>query len=294
MAPYESVRAWIWNARVSDIASVDQDSAENSPGLFARYLSLLGVPRRRPGPEALRELTLAHLTCVPFENVSKLYLRRQTASRLPTLARFLDGIERYRFGGTCYANNFHLHQLLAHLGYRADLCGADMSAPDVHLVNAVSLDGSQYLVDGGYGAPFLEPMRLDLGHDQEVRSGRDGYVLKPRDPSGRSQMEHYRDGRLRHGYRLNPTPRRIEEFAGVIDDSFREDATFMNALMVARFWPGRSLTLRNLTLTEANGENWRARDLRREELPGVIEQEFGMPGEIAGQALAGVELRQET
>lgn len=261
--------------------------------LYDRYLHLLGVARRRPSLEALRELTRAHLARVPFENVSKLYRRKQPGGReLPGLERFLDGIERHHFGGTCYANNFHLNQLLDHLGYRVSLCGADMSALDVHIVNLVSLDGSQYLVDGGYGAPFLEPMRLDLTRDHELPWGRDRYVLKPRDADGRSRMEHHRDGRLRHSYLVNPAPRRIAEFAGVIADSFREDATFMNALMVARFFGTRSLELRNLTLTEADAASWRSREVGRQQLPHVIEQEFGIPRAIASEALDGVELTQ--
>lgn len=261
--------------------------------LFDRYLRLLGITRRRPSLEALRELTLAHLTRVPFENISKLYLRNQPERHgLPALERFLDGIERHRLGGTCYANNFHLNQLLEHMGYRVSLCGADMSAPDVHMVNVVSVDGSPYLVDGGYAAPFLEPMPLDLAQDQEVPWGRDRYVLKPRDSDGRSRMEHHRDGRLRHGYLVNPAPRRIGEFAGVIADSFRAEATFMNALLVVRFSGTRSLTLRNLTLTEASAASWRSREVGRPELPLVMEQEFGIPRAIGSQALDGVDLTQ--
>ncbi len=261
--------------------------------LFDRYLNLLGVTRERPSLEALRDLTRAHLTHVPFENVSKLYLSRQPDLRgLPGLERFLDDIERHHFGGTCYSNNFHLYQLLEHLGYRVSLCGADMSTPDVHVVNLVDLDGSQYLVDGGYAAPVLEPMSLDRTLDQEIRAGRDRYVLKPRDTHGRSRLDHHRDGRLRHGYLVNPAPRRIEEFAGIIADSFRADATFMNALLVVRFSGHCSLTLRNLTLTEAAAASWRSREVSRRELPLVIEQEFGIPRAIAGQALEGVELTQ--
>jgi len=62
--------------------------------------------------------------------------------------------------------------------------------------------------------------------------------------------------------------------------------------MVARFWPDRSLTLRNLTLTRAEGASWRSRDVSRQDLPLVIEQEFGIPLAIASQALDGVELTQ--
>ena len=66
----------------------------------------------------------------------------------------------------------------------------------------------------------------------------------------------------------------------------------MNALIVARCSGSRSLTLRNLTLTEADAASWRAREVGRQELPQVIEQEFGIPRAIASEALEGVELTQ--
>jgi arylamine N-acetyltransferase len=260
--------------------------------LFDRYLRLLGVARRPPGLAALQELTRAHLKRVPFENLSKLYSRNDVSRRLPDLRQFLDGIEHARLGGTCYANNYHLYELLADLGYEVALCGADMSAPDVHLVNVVALERGRHLVDGGYGAPFLDPMCMDLAQDYRILNGRDRYVLKARDLAGRSRMEHHRDGKLRHGYLVNPAPRRIEEFTGVIADSFRAEATFMNALMVARFFDERSLTLRNLTLTEATATTWRSRDVDRAGLPLVIEREFGISRDLAREALHGVELAQ--
>jgi arylamine N-acetyltransferase len=103
---------------------------------------VLDVPRRAPSLAALTELTAAHLTRVPFENVSKLLRFRQSGfCGIPTLAEFLDRIERHRLGGTCYSNNSHLNRLLEALGYQAFLCGADMKRPNVHVVNRVRLEG---------------------------------------------------------------------------------------------------------------------------------------------------------
>jgi N-hydroxyarylamine O-acetyltransferase len=259
--------------------------------LHDRYLRLLRLPRRPPGLAALTELTSAHLRRIPFENVSKLYHRGDLEMRLPDLARFLDGVERHHLGGTCYSTNFHLHELLVDLGYRVSLCGADMSAPDVHLVDTVDLAGRTYLVDVGYAAPFRSPLPLDLRRDHEVRWGSERYVLKPRDRAGRSRMDHFRDGRLRHAYEVNPRPRRIEEFAPAIAASFDGGATFMNALLVARFAPRRSLTLRNLTLTEAReGRPVVHRTLGRDDLPRAVERHFGIPEAITRRALEGVAL----
>ena len=270
--------------------------AEPGTDLFARYLHLLGLTPRAPSIEALAELTAAQLTQVPFENISKLlYARRQTAPRRPPdLGHYLDGIELHGFGGTCYANAFNFHLLLTHLGYDVSLCGADMAAPDVHLVNIVRLNGRPFLVDVGYGAPFLAPLALDRKEDQEIVWGRERYVLRPREGSGRSRLELHRDGVLRHAYVVNPTPRRIEEFGDVIADSFSDRATFMHALLLARFWPTRSVTLRNLTLIEAEGNRYRVQHIPGlEDLPEVIERYFRIPRVITREALAGVDLTMQ-
>jgi len=262
------------------------------PETLDRYLGLLGLPARRPSLDALAELTATHLMRIPFENVSKLFYRHDALRRgLPDLSRFLDGIEGYHFGGTCYANNFHFCQLLAHLGYRVTLCGADMNAPDVHIVSVVTLDGRRYLVDVGYGAPFLEPLPLDGTEDREIVWGAYRYVLRPADAGQRPRLDLYRDGVLKHGYVLNPAARRIEEFADIIAESFAERATFMNALLISRFGKDRSTMLRNLTLISSEGSAWYLREITEaDQLPGIIEREFGMPRDIVRKALDGVRL----
>ncbi|HET8538832.1 MAG TPA: arylamine N-acetyltransferase [Anaeromyxobacter sp.] len=257
---------------------------------LARFLRLVGVAARRPSLDALGELLAAHLSRVPFENVSKLYrLRRSGLADVPDLETHLDGIERLRLGGTCYANAFHLNDLLLALGYRARLCGADMSRPDVHVVNVVELDGRELLVDVGYGAPLFAPMPLDLDRVQVVELGRDRYVLRPRGADGGSALEHHRDGALRHGYRVRPAPRARAHFGGAIADSFRPDATFMNAVVIIRFSAGRARVLRNLSLALAHGEREERRSLADgAELVRVAEEVFGVPPEVTAEAIAAV------
>lgn len=252
----------------------------------ARYLRALGVAPRPPGFVALAEVVSAHLQRVPFENLSKLRRRREHRHGIPDLDEFLDGIERHRFGGTCYTNNFHLHRLLAHLGYDVTLCGAEMSRPDVHLVNLVRVDGREYLVDGGYGAPFLDPLPRDLPHDVELGLGRERYVLKPRDAHGRSRLDLYRDGELRHGYTVHPEPRPFRHFAGVIEESYAPGATFMNRLTFMRFRPGHSLVLQNRNLLEFDGPDSHETRVAPDALVEVLAARFGVPRAAAGEALA--------
>ncbi len=130
---------------------------------FIRFLHLLGIQRQDPGFETLKELVREFMTRIPFENISKLYYRKHLGlTHLIDFELYLKGIEKYHFGGTCYANNYYLNLLLKWLGHEVKLCGADMSDPDIHIVNIVKIKNREYLVDVDYAAPFAEPLPLDL------------------------------------------------------------------------------------------------------------------------------------
>jgi arylamine N-acetyltransferase len=84
------------------------------------YLRVLGVARAAPSRGTLNELVRAQATRVPFENISKLYrFKHQGLAGIPSIEVYLEGIERFHFGGTCYPNNFHFCRLLRTLGYDA-------------------------------------------------------------------------------------------------------------------------------------------------------------------------------
>ena len=278
--------ALIGSDRVGEVREVEMPHEFLDELQLQRYLRTLGVSRREPTLAALEELVAAHLARIPFENVSKLYYRRRYGlSSVPDIERFLVGVEQYRFGGTCYTNNWHLFRLLASLRYNVKLCAADMKVPDVHAVIVLLLDGHEYLIDAGYAAPFCRPLPRDLKTDYAVALGRDRYVLKPQDINGCSRLELYREGELKHRYVVKPAPRRIEDFNGVIADSFRPDATFLNSLLVTRAWEDRSVMIHNLALIESHGADHSIRTLAgRGELVAKVEEFFGIPRMIVAEA----------
>jgi len=257
--------------------------------LLRQYLETLGVAEKSPSRNALGELVQAHLTRVPFENISKLYYRKHLdLTNLPTIQQYLDGIAQNHFGGTCYSNNYYFYRLLVSLGYDVKLCAADMASPAVHAFSLVRVEGREYLVDTGYAAPFLSPLPRDLTTDYAVELGRDRYVFKPQDKNGCSRLDLYRDGVLKHGYLARPEPRQIEDFSGVIQSSFRPDATFLNSLLPARFYPGRSVVIHNFSLIESQGTVSEIRQLQGlEELIATIEKRFEMPRGVVTEALSG-------
>jgi N-hydroxyarylamine O-acetyltransferase len=261
--------------------------------LKARYLQILGIDESPPTLGFLNRIVSAHLVRIPFENISKLHrFRLDGQTSIPSLDSYLDGIEGMNFGGTCYANNTHLYILLSALGFKVKLCGADMNRPDVHAVSMIKTDGREYLVDVGYGAPFFKPMARDLETEHTIDFGRCRYVLHPQDAKGRSRLEMLRDDRPVHSYLAKPEARNVEDFAEVVRDSYRLDATFMNTLVAERFLTGRSVRIHNLTLTETevNGQS-RSTDLHDlDELIEAIEHHLEIPVDITRHAISGIRL----
>ncbi len=258
-----------------------------SGDVVAHYLKILEVERAGANLASLRRLVTAHLTRIPFENISKLYYRKRFGlTSLPDIQLYLEGIEKFHFGGTCYCNNYHFHLLLRSLGYEVKLCAADMKTPDVHALNIITIDGREYLADTGYAAPLLSPIPRDLKTDYEIALGRDRYVLKPQDANGCSRLQLYRDGVLRHGYLAKPAPKKIEDFSKVIADSFAADATFLNSVLLARFYPSRSIVIHNLTVIESERNQSNVHALaNREELIAAIESHFSIPREIVSEVV---------
>ena len=256
--------------------------------LFQKYLSLLGIAKSSPSLELLENIVKAHLIKVPFENVSKLLFKQKGFGYIPDLAAYLDGVEKYNFGGTCYANNYFLYLLLQHIGFEIILCGADMKNPDVHLINIIRIDEHEYIVDGGYAAPFLVPLPTDLKTDFIITLGSEKYIIKSKDGSGRTKVEQYYNNKLQHWYTVNPKPRSIENFRKVIADSYSDEAVFMNAIRISRFSETGAYILKNFSFTEINGSEIISQKLTRDELPDFVKEKFGMPAKLVKKALEGI------
>jgi len=254
--------------------------------LFNKYLHLLGIERSLPTFELLCKIVKSHLIKIPFENISKLLYKKRGMNTIPDLSTFINGIENYNFGGTCYTNNYYLYSLLEHLGFKIKLCGADMKNPDVHLVSIVIIDEQEYIIDCGYAAPFFNPLPRNLNEDYIISFWGEKYIVKPKDKLGRTKVEQYNDGRLQHWYTAKPQPRKIDEFDKVIKNSYADDATFMNAVRITKFSENASLVLKNLSLTETINNKTSTIKISLSNLSSLIEDKFGMHYKIVREAIS--------
>lgn len=253
-----------------------------------KYLSLLEIEELAVSIRSLEKIVRAHIIKVSFENISKLLFKQRGMNDIPDLQTFLEGIEKYNFGGTCYTNNYYLHLLLKHIGFKVKLCGADMKSPDVHLINIVLIEGNEYIIDCGYAAPFFEPLPIYLKEDFIINFGNETYIVRPKDDYGRTKVEQYSNGKLQHWYSVNPNSRRIEEFRKVISESYLDDAVFMNAIRITRFKDNGSLVLKNLIFTETTGSESVSKKLEQNELPVFVCDKFEIPADLFHRALEGI------
>ncbi len=256
--------------------------------LYRKYLDILNVHVDKPDIYTLKELITSHLSKIPFENISKVYYNKKyDMDSIPSFEKYIEGIGDYHFGGTCYTNNYYFSRLLDYVGYNVRLCGADMNKPDVHIVSIVTIDDREYIVDVGYAAPFFEPMPRDLTKEFEINFGEDRYVLLPREANGYSQLQHYKNGSLVHGYAVNPKARDIAEFESVIKASYNEKSSFMNSIMLVKYGMDSSHLIRNFSSIEFQNNSYKKRNLKdSDELANEIKNIFGIPEEMSQVSLS--------
>jgi len=264
-------------------------------GELQRYLRLLGIRTPPAGPAGLNEAGLneivrRHLCCVPFENVSKLLLLgREGAGRVTTLAEFLDGIEHYDLGGTCYTSNPFLASLLRALGYEADLLGADMSKPDIHTSIRVRLSDAEYHVDVGYGAPFRRAIRLDR-LPWQLEQGCYRFVFERAASPDAYQAGVYSGEQRLHGYIVHPPARDAGFFDPALIESYRPGMTFTSMLRIIRFFDDYAADLQDARLSIHRGGETTSRVLRNmKELRAAVAGDLAMPRCPIDEAIAALE-----
>lgn len=175
----------------------------------AAYLDRIGYHGPlRPTAETLRNLQVAHLLTVPFENLS---IHAGEPIVLDDTALFEKIVTRRR-GGFCYELNGLFAALLRALGFDASMLSAgaigadgDYGPPFDHMALLVTLE-ERWLVDVGFGDSFREPLRLDSRDVQDqgerayrIAEGGDRLTVSQRGSTGEWRGQ-YRFTLERHAY----------------------------------------------------------------------------------------------
>jgi len=125
-----------------------------------------------PGVRPLRELHVAHLLRVPFENLDN-HLAREIVLDQDKLVSKIVNEQR---GGICYELNGAFGGLLRELGFEVAMLSAGVARaeggfdpPFDHMTLVVQLE-ERWLADVGFGDSFREPLLLD-SRDEQTQTG---------------------------------------------------------------------------------------------------------------------------
>ncbi len=174
-----------------------------------RYLERIGfIAEPHVDLQTLAALQLAHLTTVPFENLHVYHRVGVRTDAEWSVAKIVD----QRRGGWCFEANGAFAELLEALGFDVARLGAAvlLAGPNQmmdHLTLEVALD-EPYLVDVGFGASFIVPLRINRRGPQEGGSGVFEFIPSPQ---GLTLAEHT-DGVPSPLYRFKRVEHEMKDF----------------------------------------------------------------------------------
>jgi N-hydroxyarylamine O-acetyltransferase len=226
---------------------------------IAAYLERIGYSGPvLPDAKLLRELHRAHLFAVPFENLDIGWGKRIQIDEGDSVRKI---VEHHR-GGFCYELNGAFAALLRTLGFRVTLLSARVASEDGgygpefdHLTLRVDLDEC-WLADVGFGDSFVDPLRLQVGLEQEQCAGCFRIV-----ETGQSlTLERKKaDAGWRSEYLFGLQPRRLEEFSEMCHyHQTSAQSSFTQKRVCSRATPNGRITLSEMKLIRTD-------DGRREE-----------------------------
>jgi N-hydroxyarylamine O-acetyltransferase len=235
-----------------------------------------------PSAETLRQLQVAHLLAVPFENLS---IHAGEPIVLEDEALFAKIVERRR-GGFCYEANGLFAALLRAIGFDVCMLSAQVAkteggfTPDfAHMTLMVSLE-QRWLVDVGFGDSFLEPLLLDEQSEQ-VQGSHAYRILQ--DGARFILMQRDEDDAWKAQYRFTLQPHEYEDYAEMCHyQQTSPQSHFTRARICSRATDEGRITLSDMRLiktSESDGRHER-NILSREEYATILREQFGivMPG----------------
>ncbi len=230
-------------------------------------------------PETLRDLQVAHLKTVPFENLS---IHSGEPIVLEEEALFKKIVDERR-GGFCYECNGSFAGLLRALGFQVEMLAAGVARREGgfgaifdHMALAVTLN-ERWLVDVGFGDSFLEPLLLD-SRDEQVQGTRlfridaeNDYLILLRRNEGEDWEPQYRFTLQPFGF---PDYEEMCQFQQTSPESH-----FTQNVICSRVTDDGRITLSGMNLVTTTGPQRTRHEqmlTTREEYDEVLREQFGI------------------
>jgi N-hydroxyarylamine O-acetyltransferase len=243
-----------------------------------------------PTAETLRELHVAHLLTVPFENLS---IHSGQPIVLDDAALFEKIVERRR-GGFCYELNGLFAALLRTLGFDVVMLSAGVAKAEGgfsqdfdHMALLVTLE-QRWLVDVGFGDSFREPLLLDK--EGEQRQQQRAYRIVP-EGNHLILMQRYNndDDEWKAQYRFTLQPYGYADYAEMCRyHQTSPDSHFMRGRICTLLTSEGRITLSDMRLIRTvNGGARQERVLtNEEEYTSLLREHFGIHEKVEEKVTA--------
>jgi N-hydroxyarylamine O-acetyltransferase len=248
-----------------------------------RYLKRLNYTGpTAPTAEALRQLQLAHLQTVPFENLS---IHSHEPIVLNDDSLFEKIVVKYR-GGFCYELNGLFASLLRSMGFQVTMLSARVAnkagefGPEFDhmtlLVTAPDAPQRRWLADVGFGDSFNEPLLLDVREEQvqgdhayRIDTVEDHLLLLARADGGDWQPE----------YRFTLEPHEFPDYEEMCRyHQTSPESHFTKAPMCSRLTADGRITLSGRRfITTQRGVRQEREVSDQAEVNKLLQEEFGIP-----------------
>jgi N-hydroxyarylamine O-acetyltransferase len=233
-----------------------------------------------PTAEALRQLQVAHLLAVPFENLS---IHACEPIVLDDQALFRKIVSRRR-GGFCYELNGLFAALLRAMGFEVVMLSAQVANADSHFspdfdhMALMATIEEPWLVDVGFGDSFVEPLLLDE-RDSQVQGDRAYRVVS----DGERLVVMQRDGvgnsdEWKSQYCFTLKPYQYSDYAQRCEyHQTSPQSHFTKARICSRLTPQGRITLSDMRFITTEGAARRERPVATEkEYADILRQHFGI------------------
>lgn len=245
------------------------------------YLKRLHFSRPiKPDAEILRELQIAHMMHVPFENLD---IGRYNI-QLSEEALWAKIIINHR-GGFCYEINGLFAWLLKQVGFDVTYLNArvfngagDLGIEFDHLALLVKIPGEsgRWLVDAGFGDSFNEPLSMEARGEQI--QGLRAYRLEQTSDGFITWQKNY-DGSWEHKYFFDLIPRTFpaDYESACLYHQTSPRSSFTRSSIISRATPNGRVSLEDgwLILTE-NGKREKRPIANKDEYKFLLNDYFGI------------------
>jgi len=243
------------------------------------YLNRIGYQGPlEPSAQTLRDLHVAHLRTVPFENLS---IHSHEPIVLDDAALFEKVVQRRR-GGFCYELNGLFTALLRSLGFEVEMLSAAVARPTGgygddfdHMTLLVKLE-QRWIADVGFGDSFIEPLLLDDPGEQTQGDRAYKFVS---DSDHRVLMQRNYDGTWASQYRFTLTPQVYADYEEMCEyQQTSPESHFTKGRICTRATSTGRVTLSELRLiTTLNAGERAEEDLAgEEEYTAALREHFGI------------------